>query len=171
VIEVFDSRKLIGLVLRRTSDDLRYKTCFGFGVPSAISAEAVGEMVLELSVLAGRLGMGTQVIAKDQVAIPELAPGLCEVQVVRFRIALTEEKSARHPGFPTVLVAEQLQGPDAALRVSKAAHAHHDVEYGLGSKARHRGAPNMLDALRPRPKGALDAHAFFVEERWPRLVV
>src|SRR5215212_3935513 len=130
---------LVPLILRE-ANDLGYEVRLGIRVRDPVLAEALGGFVLEAGVPFGDLGVCPQVVAEEDVALPErgVRP-LYQVDLVGAPppAQLTKVASKGHLllEFGHVLVAYSFQASDEGGRILEAPDAHHDVYDRFGRQA------------------------------------
>src|SRR5919108_4384407 len=139
----------------------------------AVEAEAVGQAALQLAVLLGRLRVGPQVVAEQQVLLPEVAGDGDHVDVVGLRRAAAEVAPLGELALQLgdVLVAEVDEAGDGLAGALDVGHPDHDVDHRLGRQAGHRRPADVFDGDGVLAEGGGDAVALpLVLERPPGVV-
>ena len=121
-----------------------------------------GQAALQLAVLLGRLRVGPQVVAEQQVLLPEVAGQGDHVDVVGVRHAEAEIAALGELALQLrdVLVAEVDEAGDGLAGPLDIGHADHDVDHRLRRQAGHCRAADVLDDDGALAKRRGDAVAF-----------
>jgi len=119
--------------------------------------------------------MGTEVIAEEKVLLREIAHVPHEVQMASRTVgAFTEAVIPVRVSLlrGDVIVAYVPQGREAVIRIGTPANARHDVDDGLGPKARDGGAADVLYGQDLVPNNAEDpAPLILIQDRPLRIVI
>src|SRR6185369_1747255 len=112
--------------LARALERSRDEAALSIRVEQQAVARVTGELALQGAVLPCFLGMRLEVIAEEQVVVPEAALVLHDVQAERIRIALSEVRASRYAGLAEVLVTESAQRLDLRVAQRQVRDAHDD---------------------------------------------
>lgn len=139
---------------------------------------------LEPPVLGGGPRVGNQVIAKQEVALPDwtvnsihvedVSPYLLSIGAALLRrMAPEEEAITGDVDFIRTLVkvADIFQRLNAPLPVLELVQQHGDIEDGLGRHTRNRRAADMMDTYHDVPDGLDNAATLLLEQQAPIRVV
>ena len=143
----------------------------GIRVGLGISREPGGQDALQAGKVAGRFGMGSQVVAKVDIVEPQRTVFFNQMYVVGLGLAAAEELSAGQTVLAAMLVTGALKSGNIVLRRRISGAAGRDIEDRLGAHTSDRGTADMFELQRQRATLVANPLLFSGKKRRPLGVV
>src|SRR5258708_29672295 len=140
--------------MARFSKDGEDKFLLGVAIAKTIFTIALRQVAFEILVLLASFRMGAQVVAEVYLIFPLVRAFEHHMNMVCALIPTIRWWFAKEVTFGQAVlthigIAQACNWPDTFLDQSKIIDRDHDIDYGLGGQAWHRGAAHRLDIFYP----------------------